>query len=471
MIRITLSMLLLFGLLVTPCMAEEDEELADLEYVEEDSATGTSVNWTQQVLTVVGNGFGPEHVKELGRRKILAKRAALQDAYRNLLEVVKGIQLTSSTSVKDMMLESDQIRTQTEGMLKGMKTKSISYSNDGGCEVTVEVNIDQNGGYLLGALSNMDIQVQDNYPKFDWVALREELESVKGDLAEKKVRLEQTEQKLASTRYTLSRTAGELKEVKSQFAVVKADFDKNLKELWAANEKLIRSEEELKYSKLREEDAQNILAQTKGELDKTRTAVDELNRTLHRQDIENAVNSKELAMTRQFLDEKKADADRLYASLSSFQQEHAAVSVDRAKLAGYVERVREIQYDTGRHMQQYYSSTNHAAADTTEPTGILIDARGMSLKPALAPCLLTEQKEMLYGVGCSVKPEGNGPLVDYLSGDLNRAKQYNLIGNDPLVIQAVASEKGSDLVLSAGDVRRLAPYTDLLRQRKVVILL
>ena len=69
----------------------------------------------------------------------MALRAAQVDAYRNLLETVQGVQIDSSTSVKDFTVESDIINTKVAGLVKGAQVVNRSYLSDGTVEVTVRM--------------------------------------------------------------------------------------------------------------------------------------------------------------------------------------------------------------------------------------------------------------------------------------------------------------------------------------------
>lgn len=72
--------------------------------------------------------------------KLLAKRAAQADAYRNLAEQVRGLRITSSTFVKDFVAESDTIATSVDAFLRGAKmVGEPRYMEDGSCEVTMEL--------------------------------------------------------------------------------------------------------------------------------------------------------------------------------------------------------------------------------------------------------------------------------------------------------------------------------------------
>lgn len=75
------------------------------------------------------------------QQKLLAKRAARVDAYRNLAEKVKGLQVNSTTYVRDFVVLSDQISTDLNTFLKGAEVVSARYPGDGTCEVEVAMQV------------------------------------------------------------------------------------------------------------------------------------------------------------------------------------------------------------------------------------------------------------------------------------------------------------------------------------------
>ncbi|MBM3887640.1 MAG: hypothetical protein FJ388_00795 [Verrucomicrobia bacterium] len=88
------------------------------------------------VVDVMGNGALPDSE---GLKKIQAKRAAEIDAYRKLLERLMGVQITSQTSVKKCVLESDFIGARAAEWVKGAKPVKIEYERDGSCEVSMQI--------------------------------------------------------------------------------------------------------------------------------------------------------------------------------------------------------------------------------------------------------------------------------------------------------------------------------------------
>ncbi len=77
------------------------------------------------------------------QNKLLAKRAAEADAYRKLTEAVRGLQINSSTYVRDFVAESDEIRTAVDAMIRGVRLGKPTWYEDGSCEVPAEVTVAQ----------------------------------------------------------------------------------------------------------------------------------------------------------------------------------------------------------------------------------------------------------------------------------------------------------------------------------------
>jgi hypothetical protein len=76
-----------------------------------------------------------------------AIRAAQQLALRNALETIKGINLNSSTTVNNFMVQSDVVTTSVSGFLKGFEQEGhTKYMEDGSVEVTMKVPLDGIGG-------------------------------------------------------------------------------------------------------------------------------------------------------------------------------------------------------------------------------------------------------------------------------------------------------------------------------------
>lgn len=77
------------------------------------------------------------------QKRLMAKRAAQLDGYRNIAETIKGFKIDAQTSVRDFVAESDQIRTAFSHFIRGIRVVDTRYFEDGTCEVDVEVTIIQ----------------------------------------------------------------------------------------------------------------------------------------------------------------------------------------------------------------------------------------------------------------------------------------------------------------------------------------
>lgn len=445
-IIIVVMYLMLPGCFVSLLPAQDQDPETDpgteMSFVEEwgDEA---SVNWTTKALRVKGNGFGPEKV-DLGRRKILAKRAAKMDAYRNLSEVVKGVQVTSYTNVENMMLVSDWVKAKAGSMVKGMQVVDVTYSDDGGCEVTVEVNIDKKGRFLLDALNTGKVEITDHYPKFDWAALK-----------------------------------NELKQVRKKYNSLLASFKKKGEELVDARQKLARVEEQLKSEDLKKSELKTQLASAEEELKRTKNIADELTNKIADLEIKLTANEKELEITKKFLSEKKQELDKLLAAIVNLKK---APAQGREELLVYLQRIIEIQREIREKLGTFDGTEPDGEDDedhepkkpipppTTPYTGLLVDARGLNLEPALAPSILNQNGEKIYGIGVFPIEVTSGAIVDYLVGNIERAKQHKKIADRPMVAKGIEVVNESDIMISNEDARKLVLIHDLLEQKKVAIL-
>jgi len=104
-----------------------------------------------------------------------------------------------------------------------------------------------------------------------------------------------------------------------------------------------------------------------------------------------------------------------------------------------------------------------------DTTGVVVDARGLGVKPAFSPKLLSEKGEVLYDGGLWVDVGHTALPVVYVSSELHPA--VSRAGEHPLSLKA-ASARGVDLVLADGDVRRFQQEfkgTRLLGEGRVIL--
>ena len=78
-------------------------------------------------LVEKGQGAPRPDVTHPGTREIMARRAAQVRAYATLLEIVKGVHVSGSTTVNDMTFGNEVLTTRVEGVLKGAQTIRVEY--------------------------------------------------------------------------------------------------------------------------------------------------------------------------------------------------------------------------------------------------------------------------------------------------------------------------------------------------------
>jgi hypothetical protein len=109
-------------------------------------STSSNINWSSGMVTAEGFGVAPEgRREEVGR--LLACRAAVTDAQRNLLEATKGVRVSVSTSVSKFAADYDVVKTAVDGVVRGASILERKMGEDSTCKVTM-------GLFVAGEISN-----------------------------------------------------------------------------------------------------------------------------------------------------------------------------------------------------------------------------------------------------------------------------------------------------------------------------
>jgi hypothetical protein len=112
-----------------------------------------SVNWSAGYIEALGIGAPPDRSIGKINARPMALRAAKVDAYRNLLEMTKGVQVDARTTIKDFTVESDVVNTQVEGLIKGAQVLKQEYMSDGTVEVTMRMPLYGNLSQIIVPLA------------------------------------------------------------------------------------------------------------------------------------------------------------------------------------------------------------------------------------------------------------------------------------------------------------------------------
>ena len=126
---------------------------APLEGSVTEDRSGGSVDWSSNVVRASGTGVVDPSNPNTAQARLMAERAAVTVARRNLLEIIQGVRVDSETRVENFMTDYDVIYTRVQGMVRNARqTGPARYDSEAGT-VEVELSMEIYGaGGLSGAL-------------------------------------------------------------------------------------------------------------------------------------------------------------------------------------------------------------------------------------------------------------------------------------------------------------------------------
>jgi uncharacterized protein involved in tellurium resistance len=131
-------------------------------YIGSGVASANAIEWNAGFVEAEGYGVAPGNAMSIAQGKALAKRAAIVDAYRNLLEVVTGVHVDSETTVQNLMVTNDVVKTRVAGFVKGAVIKNEQQLYDGTYRVTLRVPL-----YGVQGLQTIIPQINPDLQKFN----------------------------------------------------------------------------------------------------------------------------------------------------------------------------------------------------------------------------------------------------------------------------------------------------------------
>ena len=114
-----------------------------------------SVDWTEQILTVYGEGIAPAGVTNPVQQRLMGFRAAKVEARRNLLEMVGEVRVDAQTTVSMSMVGDDEVRSTVSGIVRGARVMPGSQTiEDGLYRIALQIDLrNQFASALLPDLS------------------------------------------------------------------------------------------------------------------------------------------------------------------------------------------------------------------------------------------------------------------------------------------------------------------------------
>jgi hypothetical protein len=107
------------------------------------------IDYGNRTIQATGIGFIPSNVINAGQARRSAMRIAKQDALRQLIEIVNGVNVTSETTISGAMFD-DVIKTQVQGAIRGARrVGQPTYLSDTSVEVIYEVSMNDISRVLL----------------------------------------------------------------------------------------------------------------------------------------------------------------------------------------------------------------------------------------------------------------------------------------------------------------------------------
>ena len=117
-------------------VAEDEEEGSFIQQFD-----NGQIDWRDGKVTAVGIGAAPANAVNKAQARGMAKRAATVVARRNLLELLQGVRIDSTTTVLNHMVTDDSVNSRVRGLLHNSRILDTAYMSDGSVEVTVGVSL------------------------------------------------------------------------------------------------------------------------------------------------------------------------------------------------------------------------------------------------------------------------------------------------------------------------------------------
>lgn len=134
---------LVLGLVLSLGTAVVNVPNSTVAVAEANSAASTGVHWSngsKAEIVAVGFGLAPEKASK-AKAYVLARRAAIVDGYRMLAEFCEGLDVDADTTVKDMMIENDVVKTNVSALIKGAEIMEEGWNTNGSYYVVLKMPV------------------------------------------------------------------------------------------------------------------------------------------------------------------------------------------------------------------------------------------------------------------------------------------------------------------------------------------
>lgn len=101
-------------------------------------AATSTIDWNDSVVRVAGYGVAPANARTPSLARLMARRAAIADGYRQMAEAVAGVSVDADTTVEMAAVSNDVVRTHVSAVVNGARIVSERVVGDS-YEVIMEV--------------------------------------------------------------------------------------------------------------------------------------------------------------------------------------------------------------------------------------------------------------------------------------------------------------------------------------------
>lgn len=123
----------------------------------------TITDWENATITVEGTGPMPANAYNAVQARMMARRVAIVDAYRQLAEQIKGVNVDATTTVENMMVTSDRVTTHVNALIQGARIVDEKVIAGGGYSVKMQLSIFGAGNSLASAVFDRPA-VREDFP-------------------------------------------------------------------------------------------------------------------------------------------------------------------------------------------------------------------------------------------------------------------------------------------------------------------
>ena len=127
-----------------PIVEKEQGIVADVNSISsEEVIDNTPILKKSPIVTIqaTGEGVSPINALSVPQAKVMARRAAIADAYRALAEKMYGVRIKGKETIKNLMLKNSEIKTYVYGIIRGANIEEESFKN-GIYRVVMNVKLD-----------------------------------------------------------------------------------------------------------------------------------------------------------------------------------------------------------------------------------------------------------------------------------------------------------------------------------------